>query len=99
MDKRGLGKDRDLIRSAFALTVRRLRSKLGLSQETLAHQTGLGRGYMSGLERGKNTPTIETIWRLLPGLQVSFVEFAQEFERAVERLRGNRKPTPSAPEA
>jgi len=82
---------REQLRRAFADTVRILRARTGISQEKLALQAGLDRGYMGGLEREKHTPTLESIYRLLPVLGVSFAEFAGEFERV---LHSRRRPKP-----
>jgi transcriptional regulator with XRE-family HTH domain len=79
--------NRDQLRRAFADTVRILRGRVGLSQEKLARQAGVDRGYMGGLEREKHTPTLESIFRLLPILDVTFVEFAKEFERVLYARR------------
>jgi transcriptional regulator with XRE-family HTH domain len=43
------------LRQAFVDNVRRLRHAKGLSQETLAHEAGANRSYMSKLERGEST--------------------------------------------
>ena len=56
-----------------------------LSQERLARDLGVDRGNLAGLERGMRNPTFYTIVRLLPGLHVTFVEFAQEFERILKK--------------
>lgn len=45
---------------------------------------------MGGLERGEHSPTLETIYKLLPGLKVSFPEFALEFDRILQRQRRNK---------
>jgi transcriptional regulator with XRE-family HTH domain len=82
---------REQLRRAFADTVRILRARTGISQEKLALQAGLDRGYMGGLEREKHTPTLESIYRLLPVLGISFAEFAIEFERV---LHSRRRPKP-----
>jgi transcriptional regulator with XRE-family HTH domain len=82
---------REQLRRAFADTVRILRARTGISQEKLALQAGLDRGYMGGLEREKHTPTLESIYRLLPVLGISFAEFAAEFERV---LHSRRRPKP-----
>jgi transcriptional regulator with XRE-family HTH domain len=82
---------REQLRRAFADTVRILRARVGISQEKLALAAGLDRGYMGGLEREKHTPTLESIYRLLPVLGVSFAEFASEFERV---LHSRRRPKP-----
>jgi transcriptional regulator with XRE-family HTH domain len=76
--------------AAFGMTVRALRLRAGLSQETLALDAGVGRAYMSALERGLHNPTIGMAYRLLPHLNVSFAEFAAEFERNLRSAR--RKP-------
>jgi transcriptional regulator with XRE-family HTH domain len=72
------------------MTVRALRLRAGLSQEALALEAGVGRAYMSALERGLHNPTIGMAYRLLPYLKVSFAEFAAEFERNLRVAR--RKP-------
>ena len=74
---------RDQIRRALAKTIRSLRLKAGISQERLALNVGRNRGNTAGLERGLHIPTFETIYELLPGLHVTFVEFAEEFERSL----------------
>jgi len=81
---------RDQLRLAFADTIQILRQRVGLSQEKLALQAGVSRGYMGKLEREQHTPTIESVYKLLPALHVTFVEFAAEFERALHSRK--RKP-------
>ena len=73
--------DRNEIRRAFAATIRELRSEKDLAQETLAYTAGVDRGYMGVLERGASTPTLETIFKLLPVLDVDFVTFADVFTK------------------
>lgn len=82
---------RDQLRRAFADTVRILRARAKLSQEKLAMESGVDRGYMGGLEREKHTPTLESIYRLLPALGVTFTEFAAEFERVLSTTRRRPK--------
>ena len=77
---------RDDLRRAFGDTVRSLRRKAGIAQERLALDAGVDRAYMSALERGAHSPTLETIYKLLPHLGVTFPEFARAFERALKRL-------------
>lgn len=40
------------------------RKALGLTQEQLAEKTNISKTYLSSIERGKNTPTIELLFRL-----------------------------------
>ena len=75
------------IRWACGLTVRSLRLRAGLSQQRLARSRGINQGNLASLERGLHTPTLDTIFRLLPGLRVDFVEFCQEFERILKAAR------------
>jgi transcriptional regulator with XRE-family HTH domain len=79
----GQVKGREQLRRAFADTVRIVRKRQGISQEKLAFEAGLDRGYMGALEREKHTPTIESIYKLLPVLGIGFIEFAAEFERVL----------------
>ena len=78
---------REQLRRAFADTVRIIRMRKGISQEKLALEAGVSRGYMGALEREKYSPTIDKIYQLLPALGISFVEFAAEFERVLHSRR------------
>lgn len=82
---------REQLRRAFADTVRILRMRRGISQENLAKEADVDRGYMGSLEREKHTPSLEKIYQLLPALGVSFEEFAREFDRV---LHSRRQPKP-----
>lgn len=77
------GVTRDQVRRAFADTVRILRARKGISQENLAHEAGLSRAHMGAIEREKHTPTLESVYKLLPALGVTFEEFAREFDRVL----------------
>lgn len=78
---------REQLRRAFADTVRILRARRDISQESLAYESGVDRGYMGSLEREKHTATLETIYKLLPVLGVTFAEFAAEFEAVLHSRR------------
>jgi transcriptional regulator with XRE-family HTH domain len=52
----------------FGRNVRRLREEAGLSQEQLAFEAGMKRGYLSDLERGVRNPTIRALARLATAL-------------------------------
>ena len=54
---------------AFGQVIRELREGAKLSQEALSHQCGLHRTYVSLIERGKNAPSITTLWRLAEALE------------------------------
>lgn len=62
-------------RARVAWHVRRLRVERGLSQEALAVDAGVDRGYVSGIERGTFNPTVEILDRLAAALSVDVGEF------------------------
>ncbi len=49
------------VKSLFGLRVRQLRKIRGWSQEEFAHQVGLDRSYMGGVERGERNISLENI--------------------------------------
>lgn len=49
---------------AFGKVLRALRKQAGLSQEQLALDADLQRNYISLLERGLNSPSIKTLFKL-----------------------------------
>jgi len=66
--------------SAFSIVLKRLRKKLGISQELLAHEAGLDRTYISLLERGARSPSLITITRLAKSLQIRPSELLRMIE-------------------
>lgn len=55
----------------FALKVRTLRLKQGLSQEKLAEKSGLHRTYIGMVERQERTPSLLCIYKISDGLGVT----------------------------
>lgn len=70
---------------AFGKAIRSLRKERGHTQETLAFESGLDRTYVSLLELGSRSPTLDTIMTLCSALNVSFSQLAQEVEAEIER--------------
>lgn len=56
---------------AFGKAVRRLRSERGLSQEKFASNAGISRTYMSEIERGVTTVSIEVAARIARALNLT----------------------------
>jgi transcriptional regulator with XRE-family HTH domain len=56
--------------AAFGRTIRAIRDRRGLSQESLALQCGLDRTYISGIERGTRNPSLTNILRIAAALDV-----------------------------
>jgi transcriptional regulator with XRE-family HTH domain len=52
------------LRTIFATNLRQRRLASGLSQEALAHEADIDRTYVSALERGLYSPTIDMLERL-----------------------------------
>jgi transcriptional regulator with XRE-family HTH domain len=58
------------LRDTLAKNMRRLRAARGLSQEALAHESGLNRTYLSGVERSERNVSIDNIARIAEGLGI-----------------------------
>ncbi len=55
--------------------IRTLREKAGLSQKDIERKTGLRRQYVSRLESGRTTPSIETLEKLAAALRLPLYQF------------------------
>ena len=77
------------IRKRIGWNVKRLRAKLGLSQEDFATDSGFDRGYISGVERGVRNPSILVLERIAKALKVDVVELLDE--RAAESFVQERR--------
>jgi transcriptional regulator with XRE-family HTH domain len=76
------------LNKAFGRVVRGLRERAQLSQEALAARSGLHRTYISILERGQRSPTLDTIAALAHALGQSpnrLVRRAEDVSRGHER--------------
>ncbi|WP_076865926.1 helix-turn-helix domain-containing protein [Bradyrhizobium mercantei] len=63
------------LRETFATNLRRLRSARGWSQDELAFEAKISRGYLSLLEKGEYYVSIKIIGRLADKLDVEPDEF------------------------
>jgi transcriptional regulator with XRE-family HTH domain len=70
MAKRG----KNDVRERFGFAVRILREERGLTQEELAHRSGIHRTYLSDLERGTRNVALVNIERLAHSLSVTLAE-------------------------
>lgn len=73
---------------AFGKALRDIRKELGYTQETLAFECGLDRTYISLLELGASSPTLDTIVALRGALGFSLPQLAAR----VEAKMGKKKP-------
>ena len=61
----GVSKD---FKAAIGAKLRALREKLGMSQEEVAERAGVDRTYISILERGLKSPTLDTMEKICAAL-------------------------------
>jgi transcriptional regulator with XRE-family HTH domain len=69
---------------AFGKAIRSIRKEHGHTQETLAFESGLDRTYVSLLELGSRSPTLDTIMALCSALNVSLSQLALKVEAEIE---------------
>ena len=67
-------------RRAFGEVLTATRKRCGMSQETLAFESGLHRTYISQLERGLKAPTLETLFDLARALEVTPTDLISQTE-------------------
>ncbi len=71
---------------AFGNVLRKLRHEKKLSQEFLSFEADLTRAYISLLERGLRSPTLDTMIALREPLGVSLTLFGEHIEAEMVRL-------------
>ena len=76
------------LEEAFAVVLRRLRKRQNLSQEELALRSGLGRAFVSLLERSHRRPSLSTLYQMARALGVSPVEFLQAIDEELAKSNG-----------
>lgn len=59
------------IQALFGARVRKLRERMGVSQEELAHRAGLDRSYLGQVERGERNVSLQNIYKISTGLACS----------------------------
>ena len=64
--------------------LKKARKAAGLTQEELAFKAEIHRTYVSMLERGKGSPTVETLFRICDVLGIR----ASTLLKRIEKLRG-----------
>ena len=60
--------------------IRNHRNRLGLSQEQLAEKSGLHNTYIGQIERGEKNATLETLTKIIAGLEISFGELFENLD-------------------
>lgn len=72
---------------AIATSLRRERSRLGISLGELARRAGLAKSTLSQLESGGGNPSVETLWALAVVLEVPFSRLVEPPARPVRVVR------------
>jgi transcriptional regulator with XRE-family HTH domain len=76
-----------------AQNLRRLRIKVGLSQEALAHDAGIDRTYVSRIERNLENITVAVLERLAAAIGCQIADFFAPIEgKEPPPLKVGRKP-------
>lgn len=61
----------------IGLNLKRIRTKKGISQEDIARELKVSRGFISTIENGKTNPTLATIAKLATAIGVSTNELLE----------------------
>lgn len=81
----------DLLAQRIGSRIHDLRADVGLGFNAFVTRTGLGRGYVSELERGLVVPTVASLARVAEALGVTVADLVvgtSERERLFDELRG-----------
>ncbi|HRG88131.1 MAG TPA: helix-turn-helix transcriptional regulator [Chitinophagales bacterium] len=70
----------------IAKRIRELREERNLTQEELAWKSEVNRTFMNHVENGRRNISIETLEKILNGLDISFTDFFSS-----EKFHGNKK--------
>lgn len=74
------------LRRALPEEITKLREARGLSKNELAARTGLARSFVTELEGGKTTPSIESLGRLAFAFGISPGEILKRAERRISSV-------------
>ena len=70
---------------ALATRIKKLRLERGISQEELAHRSGLSRTGMGLLETGKRWPRLDTLMSVADGLNITVDELLKGLHKPSRR--------------
>ena len=75
-----------ILGKAFGLALRSIRQERGLSQESLGFESGYHRTYVSLLERGQKSPSLQTIFKLSKALRIELAELIKHVDSHANTL-------------
>jgi CheY-like chemotaxis protein len=70
----------EALRESLGATIRERRKALGMTLAQMATRTGVSLGYLSQIELGKNSASIETLYRIALGLRVRVADLFQAIQ-------------------
>ena len=73
-----------VLSAALGAVIRKHRLALGISQQTLAEEIGIDRGYLIGIEHSKRNPSVATLLQIAAGLNIRASELLGQAEQAID---------------
>jgi len=84
LENRGLLRlSEEALRETLGLAIRERRKALGLTLADMAKRTNVSLGYLSQIELGKNSASIETLYRIALGLRVRVADLFQTVQSTI----------------
>ncbi|OCL26525.1 DNA-binding protein [Orenia metallireducens] len=81
------------INLSIGIKLRQIRTKRNLSLSELEKMTGVSKSMLGQIERNESNPTVNTMWKIAKGLDVSFSYFIEEDREKVTVIsRDNTRP-------
>ena len=74
------------INSAIAQTISMLRRKANISQEELADRANIHRTYVSQIERGLKSPTLQVLMQIATALNTTASDILRDIEKKTNEL-------------
>jgi DNA-binding response OmpR family regulator len=71
----------EALRESLGSAIRERRKSLGLTLNQMSQRTGVSLGYLSQIELGKNSASIETLYRICLALGIKMAELFQAVQR------------------
>ncbi|MDX1917176.1 MAG: helix-turn-helix transcriptional regulator [Rickettsiaceae bacterium] len=79
-----------MINKMFGKAIRKKRLFMGISQEELAHKSGLHRTYIGAIERGEKNISLKNMEKLINALETSFIDVFLEVQKHIENENNER---------
>lgn len=83
----------------IATSLRRERTRTGLSLTEVARRAGVAKSTLSQLESGTGNPSLETLWALCVALDIPFARLLDPPRPVVQVIRADQGPTVAAAHA